>query len=170
MFKNTTKLLVPGQTLISGLLFICVGISLVTSSVEAQPESNREVRVAIDQLRATLISTSREIREVQRSTNAKLQSGLQKSLNQQLTVLTQINDVLDTIEDRQVRRIDSNQLYCSEFLSITTNIIDGCFLTNRPDISIAKTFAAIEQEGWHLTTLTPTGAGRMLAVYSRYVE
>ena len=168
MISKPSKFKLLLNLLICGLFLSSAGIISLSSPVEAQ--SSKEVRVAVDQVRATLINTTNELRAAEKSNTANLKSGLLKSLNQLLSALTQIATVLDTAQDKQERKVDNNQLYCTAFFDISSRFIDGCYLANNPNSTFVKTFDTIQVEGWHLTAVTPTNGNRMLVVYSKYVE
>lgn len=154
--------------IVCGLLLCGAGIISVSSSAEA--ESNNEVRIAIDRVRATLVRTANELKASEKATSANLKSGVLKSLNQSLNALTQIDATLNTIQDRQERRIDPNHLYCIAIFSYVSNQIEYCFLANNPNVRFPKTFDALQQEGWHLTATAPTTGTYTAVVYSKYVE
>src|SRR5690242_19464875 len=122
MIGRPYKLNVWFYTLLSSLVIYGAGILCVTSSAEAQ--SNKEVRVAVDQLRATLITATAQLRATlisdtgklsasQKSTTVHLKTDLVNSLNQLLSALTEMNTALSAIQNTQERRVDNNQLYCS---------------------------------------------------------
>ena len=163
------------------LLLLTVFASHANADTSAQAQSSKEVRVAVDQLRATLVSTLDKLRATlitensklaaaEKSSTGTLKTGLLRSLNQELSALAEVTTALNTIQDKQERRVDPNHLYCIAALSYASNQIGYCFLANNPDVQIAKTFDAIQQEGWHLTATAPTTSVYTLMVYSKYVE
>jgi hypothetical protein len=163
------------------LLLLTVFASHSNADTSADAQSNRDVRVAVDQLRATLVSTLDKLRATlitensklaaaEKSSTGNLKTGLLRSLNQELSALAEVTTALNTIQDKQERRVDPNHLYCSAAFSYGSNQIGYCFLANSPNVQITKTFDAIQQEGWHLTATGPTASVYTLLVYSKYVE